>query len=96
MSKTVNLYVYKVKDPTAAARARKQAMDALGDVDGFMGWTALRRPDGTDADVFADIIEWASPDAAAAGNDQWMADDRIAPFREQITDVITGNPYQVA
>lgn len=94
MSKTVSLYVYKVKDPAAAEIARKNAMAALGEGGGFLGWTGLRRPDGTDESTFADVIEWDSPEAQARADQQFIEDDRIAPFREQIAEMITGNPYQ--
>ncbi len=95
MSKTVSLYVYKVKDPSVAETARHQAMAALGESGGFLGWTGLRRPDGTDETTFADVIEWDSPEAQARADQRWMEDDRIAPFRAQIAEMITGNPYRL-
>ncbi len=95
MSKTVSLYVYKVKDPAAAETAREKAMAALGEGDGFLGWTGLRRPNGQDESTFADVIEWDSPEAQARADEQWMSDARIAPFREQITEMITGDDYRL-
>ena len=94
MSKTVSLYVYKVKDPAAAEAARKEAMAALGEGAGFLGWTGLRRPNGEDESTFADVIEWDSPEAQARADQQWMEDARIAPFRDQISEMITGGGYR--
>ena len=70
-------------------------MDAVGEVGGFMGWNAFCRPGSADADVFADLVNWESPEASAAGDQCFSVDNRIAPFRDQIAGMITGNPYQV-
>lgn len=94
MSKTVSLYVYKVKDPAAAETARNQALEAFRESGGFVGWTRLRRPADADKAVFADVMEWDSPEALERANQQFVEDDRIAPFREQIAEMITGEDYR--
>ena len=94
MSKTVSLYVYKVKGPAAAEAARQQALEAFRENAGFVGWTRLRRPDGADENVFADVMEWDSAEALDQANKQFVEDARIAPFREQIAETITGDDYR--
>ena len=96
MSKTVQIFVYQPKDPAACEAEREKLLPVWAEVPGFIAWTRLRRPDyqaGTDANIFADVMEWDSAEACERGNEVFRHDDRAATFRAQITDLVSGNEY---
>lgn len=95
MSNIFQLFVYKVKDAEKALSTRQEAIAAWGESAGYIRWTPLRRSENPDGDgiVFADLVEWESPEACETGNKMFGEDARIAPFRDQITEPVTGGTF---
>jgi hypothetical protein len=96
MTKVVQIFVYSAKDPAACEAAREQLLPVWAEVPGFIGWTRLRRPDyqkGAETALFADYMEWENAEACEKGNNLFRHDERAAPFRDGITDLVTGHEY---
>jgi len=96
MTKVTQIFVYTAKDPATCEAAREKLLSVWAEVPGFIAWKQLRRPEykkGIETNVFADYMEWDSPEACERGNEVFRSDDRVASFREQIADLVTGNEY---
>lgn len=96
MAKVTQIFVYTAKDPEVCEAARERLLSVWAEVPGFISWKQLRRPEhkeGIEANVFADYMEWDSPEACERGNEVFRNDDRVASFRDQIAELVTGNEY---
>ena len=82
----IEFVVYKVGNPETAGPARREAMELIKDFPGFRSWTALSSLES--ADAFLDHVEWADLATARAAAETVMTDDRFAPFRAEIAEVI--------
>jgi heme-degrading monooxygenase HmoA len=82
----LELVVYTVRDADDATRIRREAMDHIKTMPGFISWTAVR---GCEDDAtFADLAEWQSLAHAQAAAETFVKDARFADFRAAISGMI--------
>ncbi len=87
MSKTTifEIAICTVTDGEQAEKARKAAMEAVRRYPGFISWQALTANDRPDQ--IADIVEWASREAADAAAEKVRTDPAFAPYMAAIASV---------
>ena len=87
----IEIVVYKVKDPKAAATARRNARPFIESQPGFLGWQALTAADNPK--LFTDVVTWASlADAEAAGK-KFDTSSECAPLMAEIGEMVSMTHY---
>ncbi|MGX5664868.1 hypothetical protein G6N76_02345 [Rhizobium daejeonense] len=77
--------VCTIADEPEAEKARKAAMKAVRHYPGFISWQALTANDRPEQ--IADIVEWASREAADAAAEKVRTDPAFAPYMAAIVSV---------
>lgn len=81
----LELAICTVTDKEAALAARRQAMQAVSRYPGFVAWRAVTAFETSD--MFADLVEWETLDAAHAASKRVMTDPEFAPYMATISSV---------
>ncbi len=81
----LELAVCTVTDKEAALAARRQAIEAVSRYPGFVSWRAATACET--ADMFADLVEWETLEAAQAASKRVMSDPDFAPYMATIGSV---------
>lgn len=82
---TIEVAVFTTSDPSACPSLQKRAHADLSTFDGFVGSLALRGLE--DPKQRADLVAWASPDAAQAAATAIPKDPRFADFMAVVGEV---------
>ncbi|MDF3835877.1 hypothetical protein P3W85_23415 [Cupriavidus basilensis] len=80
----IEIVTYKVGNPTEADRHRRNACMLAARLPGFGGWQSLS--DGKGQGARADVVLWASPEAAEAAAEIVGSSAEFADFRATITE----------
>jgi heme-degrading monooxygenase HmoA len=83
----IEIVVYKVKDPKAAAIARRNARPCIESQPGFLGWQALTATG--DPALFTDIVTWASLAEAKAAGRNFATNPGCAPLLAEIDELVS-------
>ncbi|SHL68472.1 hypothetical protein [Roseibium suaedae] len=92
-SPCLELVIYRIKNPTDAAKARRAAQDAISQYEGFLSWAAWESED--DAKVFADVAMWESLEAAKAAGERLRSDPVFGAFISALDGIISMSHYRL-